>query len=153
MHVSWAFSIYSGRKLADLLSFIVEGQVVPKGRPRVVIRGQKVHAITPKSTRAYETRLRYEMMAVVSRKDWVNTGVFAVRLHIHSTSKRRRDADNLLKTVLDAGNGILWADDSLVTETHVYLVPSDRDMLIVDVARLDEVPTSPLGLRPGMTIR
>lgn len=35
---------------------------------------------------------------------------------IRPTGKRSGDLDNLVKMILDAGNGILWADDSIITD-------------------------------------
>jgi Holliday junction resolvase RusA-like endonuclease len=31
-------------------------------------------------------------------------------------NRRRKDADNLLKLLMDAGNGVLWEDDSQIVE-------------------------------------
>jgi Holliday junction resolvase RusA-like endonuclease len=36
--------------------------------------------------------------------------------------KRRRDIDNYLKSTLDCFTGILYTDDSQITELHVYKV-------------------------------
>ena len=35
-------------------------------------------------------------------------------------NKRKNDIDNLLKCLLDSAEGILFTDDSLVTELHCY---------------------------------
>ena len=35
---------------------------------------------------------------------------------IRPTGKRSGDLDNLVKMIQDAGNGILWADDSIITD-------------------------------------
>ena len=39
---------------------------------------------------------------------------------INPTAKRYGDIDNLAKAVMDALNGILWADDSQIVELHGY---------------------------------
>ena len=50
------------------------------------------------------------------------------------------DIDNIVKSVLDALNGVAWEDDSSVTHVEAdkaWRVPSDEDVLIVTVT--DEI--------------
>lgn len=37
-------------------------------------------------------------------------------LGFYRSTKRRADVDNLAKSVLDAGNGVAWADDSQILD-------------------------------------
>jgi Holliday junction resolvase RusA-like endonuclease len=39
---------------------------------------------------------------------------------------KKPDTDNLLKFLKDCGNGLLWADDSQVSEVHAWKVYSDK---------------------------
>jgi len=41
-------------------------------------------------------------------------------LEAYFGSERRFDIDNVCKVVLDALNGIVWVDDNLVDELHVF---------------------------------
>jgi len=111
----------------------VHGVPVPKGRPRLG-RGR---TYTPEATRVAEETLGWAMkqacpdgplrgplrltvafvMPLPKRKPaawdkrlWADT---LAGKH-HEAHLVRPDGDNLLKTVLDAGNGILWTDDAQV---------------------------------------
>jgi Holliday junction resolvase RusA-like endonuclease len=48
----------------------------------------------------------------------------------------RPDADNFLKIVMDGLNKVVWSDDSLVVEAHVYKKYSERPRLEISVALL-----------------
>jgi len=55
------------------------------------------------------------------------------------TPKRRHDADNLVKLVLDALNGVLYTDDSQVAELEVAKVWAADASTTVEL-RILEVP-------------
>jgi Holliday junction resolvase RusA-like endonuclease len=42
----------------DLVKFTVPGRPIPKGRPRLGIRGRKAYVYTPPETREYEKIVR-----------------------------------------------------------------------------------------------
>lgn len=102
----------------------IDGEPIPKGRPRFsVIRG-KVHTYTPEKTRAAEEAMRWHL-----RSAWTGeptTKECHVQLTFAAKSKRS-DIDNFCKLVLDAANGIVWTDDRQVTR------------LMVDLYRVDSV--------------
>ena len=94
----------------------VEGPPVPKGRPRFTRKG---HAYTPRETRDYERTVGHVVGLAATRVGWAGvhayeTGRFRVRARIFKPTRRRMDADNVGKAVLDALNGVLWKDDSQV---------------------------------------
>lgn len=96
-------------------TMFVEGQPIPKARPRVW-QGQ---AFTPEKTRTYETRVGWAARA---------TGVLPaagdvrITLAFLRTGARRADLDNLCKAVIDGLNGIAYDDDKQVTELHASVV-------------------------------
>ena len=115
-------------------TFTVPGEPVAKGRPRVTISGGRAHAYTPAKTEAYE-----QLVAVYAHAAMKNAPLMEhpVRLHLGiyckvpgSWSKKRRaaalggierpakspDIDNIVKTLSDGMNGIVWVDDSQVVE-------------------------------------
>lgn len=52
--------------------------------------------------------------------------------------RRTGDADNALKALLDALNGLLWVDDSQVCELHLYRLDDKEDPrveLLVELKR------------------
>lgn len=124
------------------------GEPVAKGRPRAFVRAGRVSTYTPDKTRAAE-----EAIAASAREQWVGAPWSCpVRLRVDayfpiraSWSKRKRegalgqphiikpDADNLLKLVEDALNGIAFTDDQLVFDTRCvkWWAPTGRvDVLL-----------------------
>lgn len=119
------------------ISFRVPGEPVPKGRPRFSTRGH--HVWTPAKTAAYENVVRWEAKRAALLVEWVVCpGAVEVEIALsfvpppswrkaqkqraiagehHHTS--RPDADNGGKSILDALNGILYADDSQVVRLSI----------------------------------
>ena len=48
------------------------------------------------------------------------TSRLAVYVKVTFPDRRRRDLDNSMKQIGDAGNGIIWEDDYQIDEWHVY---------------------------------
>lgn len=106
--------------------FYVDTTPVGKGRPRVTRYG----TYTPKKTRAYEDHVRKCWIKLGENQAPNNTPLFAcIRAYFpipKSYSKRLKeslpgapytkkpDADNIVKAVLDALNGVAYEDDSKV---------------------------------------
>ncbi len=51
----------------------------------------------------------------------------------------RPDADNITKAVLDAGNGILWADDAQVVALSILKQYGDTPGVVVKVSAVDDL--------------
>ena len=100
-----------------------------KQRPRVTKRG----TFTPKATREAEARIRDAFLDVVGSDFEMFTD--SVRVEIELANKHfnlriipisdyenrglRGDADNYMKTIGDALNGVAWEDDKLIVELEV----------------------------------
>jgi Holliday junction resolvase RusA-like endonuclease len=113
------------------VTVIIAGPAVPKGRARMTRRGV---AYTPAKTRKYEAHGRLAAQLAMDGRpplDMPCRLVALVELPIPASwSKRRRaaaiageirptsrpDLDNYVKAALDAVNGIVITDDSLVVE-------------------------------------
>lgn len=93
---------------------VVRGQVVPKERPRFY----KGRTYTGKRTTTYESLVR-SLMVAERPKGWPMDARYAVGITINPRDARRFDVDNAAKSILDAGNGALWRDDSSVDDLHV----------------------------------
>lgn len=93
--------------MIDELSWVIDGDPIPKGRPR----HGKGHSFTPKRTRDAETAIREHVTAgeVVPFDVPVR-----VSLVFYCKTARRTDLDNLIKLVTDALNGIAYSDDHLI---------------------------------------
>lgn len=101
--------------------FEVVGQPVPKARPRVVTKGKRRFAYTPKKVREWEAHVKEEARRHFERPfDW--PVVVSLIFYMPRPKSRRLDfwvpttpdLDNLEKSVLDALNGVAYTDDRLV---------------------------------------
>lgn len=119
------------------VEFFVPGQPTAKGRPKFSTRGGFAKAYTPAKTVNYESHVRYAaaeamkgaapMMSPISlnvriglqipaswsgkRKKLAAEGLIA--------ATKKPDADNVLKAIKDAINGVVWGDDSQVVSISV----------------------------------
>ena len=48
------------------------------------------------------------------------TEVFKIDVTYYFPDKRRRDWDNFNKLWMDAGSGIIWEDDKLISDAHIH---------------------------------
>lgn len=120
-----------------LAVFHVAGAAIGKGRPRFARRGAHVVAYTPEKTKTYEAQIRSAALEAMAGNQVV-IGAVHVDIVIHveppaSWSKNRRaeafadvvypmgkpDIDNVTKGILDAMNGIVYADDKQVVQMTV----------------------------------
>lgn len=112
--------------------FVVPGEPVGKGRPRFDTRGKYARAYTPQKTRDYEnfvrmcwklqsgnsfpkgTALRMEIRAYFSiPKSLSKKKQAELRGKPHT---KKPDSDNVVKCVVDSGNGFIYHDDSQISE-------------------------------------
>lgn len=95
-----------------MIAFVVHGPPVGKERPRLG-RGRRTY--TPARTLVYERAVRLSAIAAGARR---LDGPVAVAMRIHLPDARARDVDNIAKSILDALNGVAYADDSQVCDLH-----------------------------------
>lgn len=98
---------------------------VAKARARTVVNHGKVHSFTPNKTAVAENVIRCEVVQHYKEPPFAAKtplGLVAVFYLAKPPSKPKRvaypvckpDTDNYIKTLLDAGNGYLWHDDSQI---------------------------------------
>lgn len=98
-----------------LFAFNIPGKPVPKARPRL---GKNGNTYTPKKTRNYERAVG--MCAVFKRpRKWPLDAKYEVSIAIYYKDNRRRDIDNVAKSILDGLNGIAWIDDAQVDSLSI----------------------------------
>lgn len=120
----------------ETITIALAGEPRGKGRPQFSTRGGFPRAITPERTRTYEAALRYAAQETMAGRPPLDgplkVEVFAWFAIPPSWSKKKRQAalagavrptgkpdwENIAK-VLDAFNGVVWRDDSLVVEGHI----------------------------------
>ncbi len=129
--------------------FIVDGPVIPKGRPRFT-RGGRTY--TPKRTHDYETKVKdaylREYPSGMAFKDEPLEMVLNVYMAVpKSFSKKKRDhmicfeyptlhkgdADNFLKSIADACNGVVYTDDCQIVSAIVNKIWSETDKAEVTI--------------------
>jgi Holliday junction resolvase RusA-like endonuclease len=134
-----------------MLHFHIDGDPVPKGRPKFTNIAGFMRTYTPRKTVDYELTVRAAAKAAMGPTDLLETpvGVYLyIRLPIpKSHSKKRKDAclsgqekpikkpdiDNLAKSILDGMNGVIWKDDAQIVSLHVtkvYASGAGVDVLI-----------------------
>ena len=116
--------------------FDVIGEVVGKGRPRFSTRSGYPRAYTPQKTVDYENLVRVAyleryktMLFEKGALQMVIDAYFRVPASLSQAKQQRwvllesptkkPDADNILKSIADALNGIAYKDDSQITEVLV----------------------------------
>lgn len=136
---------------AVMQSVTIELTGPPKGKGRPRFARATGHAYTPQSTRSYEAALRYAAQVKMAGKAPIEgplriEALFAFPVPVSWSNKRRADAlaglvrptgkpdiDNLIKSLGDAFNGVVWRDDSQVVTAQVAKRYSDHPRLWVQV--------------------
>ncbi|EKT4522778.1 RusA family crossover junction endodeoxyribonuclease [Pseudomonas putida] len=122
--------------MADLkpVQFRVPGEPQGKGRPRIGKVGQHSRMFTPQKTVAYEGLIAMLAQNAMQGREVITRPVMLEMLMEHpirpSWSKKKQakalageilptvkcDADNCIKAVCDALNGVVWRDDVQVVK-------------------------------------
>ena len=128
--------------MSFMVTFRVDANPVGKQRARYVKRGNFVQTYTPEKTRTYETLIRDSAIEAMGSSEPLETPVnlyLYIRVPIpksYSKKKvedclngldkpiRKPDASNILKSVEDGMNGIVYKDDSQIVNLHVTKVYS-----------------------------
>ena len=128
--------------MSFMVTFRVDANPVGKQRARYVKRGNFVQTYTPEKTRTYETLIRDAAIEAMGASEPLETPVtlyLYIRVPIpksHSKKKveaclngldqpiKKPDASNILKSVEDGMNGIVYKDDSQIVNIHVSKVYS-----------------------------
>lgn len=138
-----------------LLKLNLVGQPVAKGRPKFSMRSGYAVAYTQVKTRVAESNLRAQAASQLppgfvpfSSALSLTATFFLQRPKSLKKSEtyptKRPDAENLLKTLLDALNSVVYDDDSRIVELHIrkeYGTPG------IEVVITDEIRSS----RPNHT--
>ena len=137
--------------LIPVVKFSVEGVPVGKGRPKFARRGNFVTAYTPAKTKTYEQQVadaaRVAMGAKLRTMEpvQVNMDIFVPIPKSWSKIKRARalngveypttkpDSSNILKSIEDAMNGIVFEDDKQIINHCITKRYSDNPRVEVRV--------------------
>ena len=95
------------------ITLTFDGDPVPAPRPRF---GQGA-TYMPARYIAYKEALAWAFKAKMGRRKPMRGPIILV-LDFYRKNRTRVDLDNLEKTVLDAGGGVVWEDDSQIIDLH-----------------------------------
>ena len=128
--------------MSFMVTFKVDANPVGKQRARYVKRGNFVSTYTPEKTRTYETLIRDAAIEAMGTSEPLETPVtlyLYIRVPIPKSYSKKKlkaclngmdqpikkpDASNILKSVEDGMNGIVYTDDSQIINLHVTKVYS-----------------------------
>ncbi len=137
--------------MSMMITFKVDANPVGKQRARYAKRGNFVQTYTPDKTRNYESLIKEAAIQAMGSNEILETPVnlyLYIRAPIpQSYSKKRSeaclngsekpikkpDASNVLKSVEDAMNGVVYKDDSQIVNIHVTKVYSSQSGIDVCV--------------------
>lgn len=107
----------------EKVKLVIPGRPVPKKRPRLGVRGRRAYIYTPPETKAYEELIK--LLAKMTVKEPLN-GLVCVDLKVF-VKRPRGDLDNILKSILDGMNGVVYHDDSQVKKIDAELFVLDKE--------------------------
>ena len=128
--------------MSFMVTFKVDADPVGKQRARYAKRGNFVQTYTPDKTRNYETLIKEAAIEAMGSSEPLETPVtlyLYIRAPIPKSLPKKRieaclnglekpikkpDASNVLKSVEDAMNGVVYKDDSQIVNIHVSKVYS-----------------------------
>ena len=123
-----------------MITFKVDANPVGKQRARYARRGNFVQTYTPDKTRNYETLIKAAAIEAMGASEPLETPInlyLYIRAPIPKSLSKKRleaclnglekpikkpDASNVLKSVEDAMNGVVYKDDSQIINIHVTKV-------------------------------
>lgn len=133
--------------------FEIEGKIKGKGRPRFAKYGNFVKAYTPADTISYENLIKLQFR--ISCGDWyselpLKMKITAIHGIVKSATKKGKakmlsgelkptkkpDADNIVKIICDALNGIAYKDDTQVVELEMSKIYGEQEKVIVEIQEI-----------------
>lgn len=133
-----------------MIEVVIPGECVPKGRPRFTRNGR---VYTPAATKQYEWKVQQviRMARVPMQSGALRVEIDVYRVPPKSFSKKKRqeaiegriqpstkpDLDNYIKSVLDACNGVLFADDNAICEIHARKLYGDTAQVVLRVGVIE----------------
>lgn len=142
----------------DIRQFFIPGQPQGKGRARVAMIGGHARAYTPEKTAVYENLIKAMYLERYSDVPLME-GPLEMRVRAtyaipKSASKVKRrqmidgdirpttkpDIDNLLKCICDAGNGVIYKDDTQIVALTATKHYGEKPGAAVTVLSAEEIP-------------
>lgn len=132
--LKWPYPISDNDLVVHL---VYQGEPISKHRVR--FNRTTGRAYTPDATTVYEETLGWEFRSYLQGVEMDSESTFALRCLFYRSNRQRVDCDNLIKSVSDAANGIVWKDDSQVSEVMGKLfVQSDNPRVEIAIYRVPD---------------
>jgi len=141
-----------------MIQFTIPGQPIAKGRPKFTVQGGFARVYTPKTTADYEAKIAAIAMRAMEGRppsaraievllelrmeipvSWPKAKRLAASVGTVRATKKP-DADNVLKGVKDACNGIVWVDDSQVVVITVRKLYHAEPCVVIAVREVEGEP-------------
>ena len=114
--------------MEHVVSFTIPGRPRGKERPRM---GRNGKFYTPKRTQEYEEHVAW-CAKMAYKEDPIE---LPVRLDlVIRSSKSRADTSNILKSIEDGMNEIVYLDDKQIKEIHILRIEGDSEGVDVTVS-------------------
>lgn len=136
--------------------FVIDGETIPKGRPKFSTKNGVYRSYTPQKTIDYEEHVResyraeYPLPTMPFGKDdpleVVTNFYFAIPKATPKSKilkfltvlrpTKRPDLDNLYKSLTDALNGVCYPDDSQIVTAHIHKLWSESPKAEITIRRI-----------------
>lgn len=135
------------------VTFAVEGRPVPQPRPRAYRAGGSIRTYTPEAASSWKDLVRVMAKDAMNRARLLHGGIQPVTVDIRLMFERPAshvkkngdikpgavklppgDADNYAKAIMDAMNGVCYADDTCVSDLWVSKRWGDASRVEVTVS-------------------
>lgn len=145
--------IKRGKEMQRNCQFTIEGKIKGKGRPRFSNYGGFVKTYTPIATASYENLIKLQFR--LSCGEWysempLKMKITAIHGIVKSASKKDKekmlkgelkptkkpDADNIVKIICDALNGIAYKDDTQVVDLEMKKIYGEMEKVIVEIEEI-----------------
>ena len=94
---------------------IIKTKPIPVNQKYGVFRGRM---LLQKKYRDTKEAIAWEMASQAPKQP--RSEELCLNMIIYLGSRRKVDIDAYLKIILDAGEGVLWENDNLITELHIF---------------------------------
>lgn len=135
----------------------LESDPIPGERARIRRQGKAYYS---ERYTTYRDAVGFAMQQAIREQSLIHEldpeQLFGVRVVFSRATRQRTDVDNMLKSVLDAGTGVVWPDDCQVAEAIVRNFGVNRQAPFLEFAmyRLDAfVNAGPTCLHCGKTMK
>lgn len=99
-----------------MIKYTIPGNTVSKSNSYRIV-GKRLYKT--KAVKEYEAKAVAQAIVAMQEMEPME-GDIRCTLHVFFKDQRRRDIDNVTKSILDSGNEVVYIDDSQIAELHIY---------------------------------